>query len=238
MRPRFLLMAALLLVVAWGGWWYARTATQVAQVNASLRYHAERLRSQYRTLNLHADAVYATGFPWRFDVAVEGATLSMVDGDETFAVSIPQVTLTPVDREMGRYRVNLPATAAARYEKAGSAPEHYTITPDAMPQLMLDAVETSRPCGPLTGAPCAAVAADAPFTRFALGLPASIRLHLALGAESREVSFALIPLTIALYQPIPTTLNQPLEIFVRMLREALVYRTSANVVHDKRTKIL
>ena len=84
----------------------------------------------------------------------------------------------------------------------------------------------------------AAVAADAPFTRFALGLPASIRLHLALGAESREVSFALIPLTIALYQPIPTTLNQPLEIFVRMLREALVYRTSANVVHDKRAKIL
>lgn len=223
------MMVAVFFVAAllWLAIWHAMMSGDVARVKASIDYHYQHLREVNRTMSLKADAVYATGFPFSFMVAIEGATLSMVEGDETFAVEIPKLTLASSDAALGRYRVNLPATVEALYAKNGAPPEHYIVTPDAMPQLMLSAQNGNQRCGALTGVRCVPTEKNAPLVSYAVGVPASISLHMQLAGEVRDATFTLSPIAITLpiFQPIPQDMSRSLQLFVGVLREALVFKT-------------
>jgi hypothetical protein len=215
------------LTLAWFGVWYAMLAGDVARVKASLAYHNEAMRERSATVNLKFDAVYATGFPFRFAIGVDRATLSMIDGDESYAISIPRLTLEPTDASDGRYRVVLPDAIEALYAKSGAAPEHYTVRANPLPELALSARPARDRCGPMTGKTCAAVASDAPLVSYAVGLPSSITLTMTLGQESRDAAFPLMAISVPFFQDIPADMRYPLEMFVRVLREALVYSKEA-----------
>lgn len=229
-RPLLLIVGALGLVALWYGAWSAIVAPDVARVKASVAHHYTQLRTANRNVSLEADAVEAAGFPFAFNVRVTRATLSMVDGDETFAVSIPSLTLQTTDSSQGTYRVALPATVEALYAKNGAAPEHYSVTMDRVPKLSLSAKDAKQACGPLAGKPCEDVAADAPLISYAVGLPSRIVLHMQLGAKSRDAAFDLIAIDVPIYQEIPTSMSSPLQLFVGILREALVFNTPGNEV--------
>lgn len=216
---------ALLAVLVWFGIWYAMMADDVARVKATLTYHNEQFRDKRSTVNLKYDAVYATGFPFKFMVAVDRPTLSMVDGDESFAASFRHVTLELTDKTLWTYRVNLPATVEALYAKNGNAPEHYTSTADQMPGVLLSAQDGKKRCGPMVGTRCVALSPDAPLVSFALSLPASINLTMNLNGESRAANFPLPPLNVPIFQPIPEDVMWPLQLFVGIHREALVFKT-------------
>lgn len=205
-------------------------APDVARVKASIDYHYQQLRTHSRIMSLEADAVKASGFPFGFNIRVDRATLSMVDGGETFAVSIPSLTLTASDSSQGTYRVTLPATIEALYAKNGQAPEHYLVTADAIPQLNLSAADASVSCGPLTGKACTDVPSSAPIISYAVGLPGAITLHMQLGEKMRDARFELPRIQVPIYQQIPQDLSGPLQLFVGVLREALVYNTPGNEV--------
>lgn len=228
-----LLCAVLAFTILWLAAWYSMMAADVARVKASIAHHYQRLRELDPTISLKADAVYATGFPFRFEVAVERPTLSTVSTDETFSVSFPKVTLTKTDSGQGRYRVNLPNMVEALYAQNGKVPEHYTVTADVLPKVALSAMDSKTRCGPMMGARCADVSDDAPLISYALGLPKSITLHMTLGNESRDARFDLLPIdfNVPVFQPIPQKMSWPLELFVRVLREALVFKTPGNEVH-------
>lgn len=205
-------------------------AADVARVKASIDYHYQQLRSQSRIMSFEADSVAASGFPFAFNIRVVRATLSMVDGDETFAVSIPALTMASSDSGQGIYRVMLPSAMEALYAKNGSAPEHYVVTADEMPKLNLSAADASKPCGPIVGTPCVDVAEDAPLISFAVGLPKSITLRLQLADKTRDARFEMPAIHVPIYQPIPNDLTRPLQLFVGVLREALVFNTRGNEV--------
>jgi hypothetical protein len=224
--------SAVVLTLAWFGVWYAMLAGDVARVKASLAYHNEAFRATKSTVNFKADAVYPTGFPFRFAVGIDRPTLSMVDGDESFSVSFARVTLTPLDAAQGTYRLNLPAEVEALYAKNGQAPEHYFVTADMVPQVQLSARDAKARCGPMTGTPCPEVAADAVLASFALGLPKTITLTMTLNGASRAAAFPLSPIAInvPVFQPIPADVSWSLQLFVGVLREALVHKTPGNEV--------
>jgi hypothetical protein len=209
----------------WLGVWMLIMRGDVARVEASLKHHNEALRTASAYVNLKVDDVHATGFPFRFQVAVVRPTLSMVDGDESFSVSYDRVLLTPMDAGQGRYRVELPPEVEAMYAKSGAAPEHYFVVADVVPKLNLSAADSTKPCGPLVGKPCADVAADAPIISYAVGFPPSITLTMTLNGESRAANFTLPSLAVPIFQPIPAQVARPLQLFVGVLREALVYKT-------------
>lgn len=225
-----LVAVALALVLAWFGIWSLIMAPHVARVKASIDYHYQQLRTHSRVMSLEADSVTASGFPFAFNVRVNRATLSMVDGNETFAISIPSLTMTSSDSSQGTYRVHLPKTVEALYAQNGQAPEHYLVTPDSLPKLNLSATDATKPCGPLAGRKCVDVAANAPLISYAVGLPSSITLHMQLGEKTRDARFDLPPIQVPIYQPIPNDLSRPLQLFVGVLREALVYNTPGNEV--------
>ncbi|MFZ4540350.1 MAG: hypothetical protein ACOYNL_00890 [Rickettsiales bacterium] len=226
---RRLLQGAIIAAIIASGWfivWNILMAADIARVKTSIAYHYKELRTVNRTLSLEADAVYATGFPFRFDIAVKRATLSMVDGEETFAISIPLLTMEKTDSGQGTYRVILPSTVEALYAKNGSAPENYIVSADVMPKLNLSA--SKEMCGPLQGKRCSDVPADAPLVSYAIGLPKSITLHMTLANESRDANFTMPSIDIPIYQPIPKDMSRPLQLFVGVLREALVFKTPTN----------
>lgn len=213
------------LMLAWLAVWYYLMSDDVVRVKASLDQQTIKLRSHNHAVRLKADAVYATGFPFRFRVAVERATLSMVDGEETFAVSLPLVFLNASYAAQGTYRVTIPQPIEALYAKAGAAPENYQVNATPMPEIYLSAQDGKTRCGALTGVRCQSRDARAPFASYGVALPASVTLHMQLATESRDAAFNFITTPVPLYQPIPEDVSYPLQIFVGMLREALVFKT-------------
>ncbi len=213
------------LIVLWLAVWMLMMRGDVARVEASLKHHNEAFRTANTYVNLKYDDVHATGFPFRFQVAVVRPTLSMVDGDESFSVSFAKVLLTPTDAGQGRYRVDLPPEVEALYGKNGAVPEHYFVSADVVPQLSLSSADSKKPCGPMVGKTCEAVAADAPLISYAVGFPPSITLTMTLNGESRAASFKLPSVPVPVFQPIPSQVAGSLQLFVGVLREALVYKT-------------
>ncbi len=213
------------IALVWFGAWNWLMAADVARVKASMAHHNEAFRGKNAYVNFKADAVYATGFPFQFLVGVDRPTLSMVSGKESYSVSFAKVTLAPMDAGQGRYRLQLPTDVEALYANDGSAPEHYFVTADAVPSVLLDAQDVNARCGVLTGTACPAVAKDAPIQRFAVDFPSSITLRIQLNGQARDANFKFMSLTIPIYQPIPAEMERPLQLFVGMLREAMVYQT-------------
>lgn len=231
MRKLFILGAiALIALLGWFIAWYSIMAPDVARVQASFDHHYQRLRETNHNISLKADKIYATGFPFKFQVAVEKALLSVVDMNETFAVEVPKMTLTPIDAAQGRYRVDLPSTIEAFYAKDGATPERYFVTADAMPKLNVGASDSKMKCGPLTGKACEAVDVKAPLISYAVGVPKSITLKMELNGESRTETFGLAPMEInvPIYQEIPRNPSGSLQLFVGVLREALVFKTPSS----------
>ena len=210
----------------WYGVWRLLMADNVAQVDVSIHYQNQQFKTVTPTIVLKAESVEAAGFPLGFRVRVVRPVLSMIDGHETFAISLPSLELARTDATEGRYRVILPARFNALYAKDGAAPENYDVTMDAVPPVMLRAQGDSQQCSTFPGAArCAAVKADTPLISYAVATPKMLTLHMALNGDSRDATFELTPMVVPVFRAIPKTMDRPLQIFVGMLREALVFKT-------------
>ncbi|MES2984824.1 MAG: hypothetical protein V4735_06535 [Pseudomonadota bacterium] len=225
-KPIFLFAAALAVVLAWYGIWSGIMAADVARVRTSIEFQNQRLKANNRQMTLKSDGVSAVGFPFHFRVGVTRATLSMISGNETYAVSIPQLTLEPLSSDEGRYRVVLPPVVDAMYAVDGAPPESYIVTISPVPAVQLRAQGDSNTCSPFPGsARCPAVAADAPLISYAPQVPSSLTLDMQLNGETRTASFTMTPLNVPMFAPIPANMTHPLELFIGVLREALVFKT-------------
>ena len=206
---KFVTAAAIALVMGliWFGLWSWMMADDVAQVKATIAHHYKQLREHNQKTSIEADAVYATGFPFSFKVGVKRATISMVDMNETFAISIPLLTMKRLDDTT--FRLELPRTFEALYAKNGQAPENYVITADDLPAVKLKAD-----------------AADGALVAYAAQYPKTITLEMQLGAQKQQAQF-MMPVWANLvreYEAVPNDLSRPLQLFVGILREALIYQ--------------
>ena len=207
------------------GFWSWTISDDIARVRATIDHHNQQFKAGNRFVVLKSDGVSASGFPFAFHVKVTRPTLSMIYGKETFAVSLPALYLAPRNRAQGKYEVIIPNEIDALYAKDGEAPENYVVTLDKMPDILLRAQADSGECSMLPGAPpCPDVAADAPLISYAAKLPTRLTLHVTLGPESRDIGFDFMPLSIPIFAAIPTDADRPLQIFVGMLREAVVFK--------------
>jgi hypothetical protein len=229
LRVRKLIVILIIFLAVTFGWyvaWRAMLSADVARVKTSIAFQDQRFKTVNRFITFKANAVQPSGFPFHFRVVVKRPTLTMISGQETYAVSVDEISLTPVDSGQGRYRVSAPATVDALYAVSGGALENYRVTLSSVPALLLRAQGDSRECMDMPGsASCADVAADAPLISFAVQMPASLTLHATLNSDSRDIGFTFTPLNIPLFATIPANIDGPLQIFVGMLREALVYHT-------------
>jgi hypothetical protein len=217
------------VVLLYGGWyivWHSMMAADVRRVKATIDYQNQRFKDVNRAISLKAEEVAAAGFPFHFQVRVQRPELSVVSGNETDAVSIPEVILTPVNGDEGRYRVSISPRFEALYATNGHAPENYTVSVDPVPAILLRAQGDSRRCSNFPGSkPCDPVAAEAPLISFAVQLPRMITLRMALNGESKDAVFTMMPLDVPVFQTIPVAVDGPLEMFVGILRQALVFHT-------------
>lgn len=225
---RTLLLAIATIALTLGTYyaiWYHGLSDDVARVEATLAHHNAEFRKQNRWVTLKADSVGRTGFPFAARVLVKRPTLTFVRGDETYGVSLPWAMLTERDAASGTYEVTYTPTAEALYAKSGQAPEEYAVTPDHAPVLLMRAQGDSRECSPFLGAQrCPEVGAEAPLITFAVQLPESITLTMALNGKEKKANFKLIPVNIPLYQRIPAEMDRPVEMLVLILREALIHQ--------------
>ena len=67
------------------------------------------------------------------------------------------------------------------------------------------------------------MAADAPFITYAAQLPSRLVLNVGLNGKTQKIGFTLIPMGVPVFMQIPANVSYPLQTFVDMLREAMIY---------------
>ena len=204
---RCLMIAITIFLIVIGGWfvaWRSMMADDVALVQASIKHHSGTIKAATPTANFKVDGIAATGFPFRFRVALHRPTLTQIWDGESYAVSFEKIEL---EKSGNRYRVIAPAQMDAMYAKSGSAPERYRITLNEVPALLLKAKEGREP-----------------FTEFAAQLPRKLVLDVELNGQTKQIGFDFMPLNIPVFMPMPADVGRPLQIFVSMLREAMVFQ--------------
>lgn len=221
MRKLFSCVA--ILAVAAGAWyfvWQGIMEDKVAQVRATVDYHASMVRKHMPHGNFKADAVYATGFPFQFRVAVARPTLTQVWGDESFALSFASIELQSINPGEGRYRVHFTSPLDAIYARPGQPPERYHADAVRHPGVMLRAIGDSMRCGNLPGTADCTAEAGAPMISVAAEIPPGFTLDVTYNGNTRPVRFDYMALGVPVFVTIPHNLTNPLQVFVGMLREA------------------
>lgn len=203
---RRLIIAFIVVLLVSGGWfiaWRSMMADDVALVEANVKHHSRAIKAATPSAAFKVDGIAATGFPFKFRVVVHRPTLTQIWDGESYAVSFEKVEL---EKSGDRYRVIAPAQMDAMYAKTGNAPERYRITLSEVPALLLKAKEGQEP-----------------FTEFAAQLPRKLVLDATLNGTTKQIGFDFMPLNIPVFMLIPSDATRPLQIFVGMLREAMVY---------------
>lgn len=203
---RSLIIIVALLLVATGGWfvaWKSLMADDVARVQAGITHRYEAIKAVSPHTTFKVDGVYATGFPFTFRVAVHRPTLTQIWGGESYAISLEKLELTRVNDQ--RFEVLAPAEFDSMYAKDGQAPEQYRIRLNEVLSPWLE--------GQGDG-----------FTKYGVQLPKKLVLDVTLNGQTKQIGFDF-PLSLPYSADIPADASRPLQIFVGMLREAMVYST-------------
>jgi hypothetical protein len=213
------------LTIGWYIAWHWMLADDVARVKATIAYHNVQIKTANRATELRAHAVYASGFPFHFRVRVERPTLSYIFNDETYSASLRYADLTAKDSGQGSYEVSYPRQIEALYAKSGAAPESYVAIPDQPIDVLLRAQGDSQQCSNFPGGKrCDDVDAQAPLISYAARLPSSINLTMTLNGKTKTSNFQFPSLNLPIYRSIPADMNGSLQLFVGVLREAMVYQ--------------
>jgi hypothetical protein len=224
-KLKYALPALLIAFALWYGAWRALMAPQVAQVKASIAHHDAAIRAINRSASLRADGVSPAGFPFGFRVRVARPTLAEIWSKVSYAVSFESVELERVNTKEGRYRLILPDTVEAIYAEDGKAPERYVVKASTVPAVLLRATESSSRCPNIPGVkPCPPAADGAPLISFAVSLPSQLTLDASMSGQTKQIGFTFIAMEIPVFHAIPSNLSRPLQLFVGMLREALVFK--------------
>ena len=223
---KFYTVLVLLLVLTGGyyGFWRYQLSDDVARVEATIEHHNAEFRKHNRWVTLKADSVSPAGFPFASRVHVKRPTMTFVWGEETYGVSLPWAELSMRDAASGTYDVTYSPTAEAVYAKSGQAPEEYSVTPKETLKVLLRAQGDSRQCSPFPGgARCARVGVTDPLITYAVQVPESLTITMELNGKSKDAQFKMIPLNMPIFMTIPPEMDHPLELFIGMLREALIF---------------
>lgn len=202
-----ILFVVAVFAIALGAWYFAWRgimASDVAQVEATIEYHYRAIKEQTPTATFKADGVKATGFPFGFRVLVHRPTLTQVWGKESYAVSFEWMELER--KNATDYRVIAPNTFDAMYAIEGAAPEKYALNASELPSILLRAEGE-----------------EDPLLRFAAQMPKKLVLDVSLNGQTKQIGFDFLSVPIPFFTPLPTNVSYPLQIFVGMLREAMVF---------------
>jgi hypothetical protein len=224
---KFLTVLAILiaLVGAYYAYWRSTLSDHVARVEATIVHHNEEFRKHNRWITLKADSVEPAGFPFKAKLRVDRPTLTFVWGKETYGASFPYIELQPRNERSGSYDVLYPVPLEAVYAADGKAPEEYSVELVTPMPVILRAQGDSRACPNLPGTqPCKQVGATDPLISFAAQLPHKMVLKVGYLDDSSEIGFETVPLPVQVFMAIPKEADRPLQVFVNMLREAMIFQ--------------
>lgn len=228
-KPVLIGLVLLAVLSVWYLVWRSMLAEDVARVKASIEYQNHQFREKNRWITFKADKVRPSGFPFHARVRIVRPTLTFVWKDETYGASFPWMDLSARDADAGSYEVTYASHLEAVYAKSGQAPEEYKVTPKEPVAVLVRAQGDSRACPNLPGSkPCAAVGAADPLISYAVKIPAIFTITMEKDGATKDATFKLIPVAIPIYQKIPAEMDRPLELFVNILREAMVFQKDTN----------
>lgn len=227
MRRIFLVLAIIIgLIASYYGIWHYRLSDDVARIEATMKYHNDAFRAKNRWVTLKADSVKAHGFPFESKVRVTRPTLTFVWGQETFGASLPWADFSLRDTRTGTYDVLYSPWVEGVYARNGQAPEEYKVTPKIPLPVLMRAQGDSRECsimpGQGMGERCPAVGETDPLISYALKLPSSLTVTIESNGQSKEVMFQMMQTAMPIYMRVPAEMDRPLELFINILREAMI----------------
>lgn len=209
-------IAALIVVFILAVWywrWADAAALHVKRVEATIAHYNMLYKTPRYRATIKAASIYSSGFPFAKKVVLRELDVTMIEGNQTFGISLPQVVLRLDDAKHAQYDVSIAKDSSALYALSGLAPEQYQVSVGEMPSLTLGACIDKN---------CAAKPDDV--LQFVSGvLPRHLPLEATLRKKTQAIAFDF-PLPTPFSLMIPADISYALSIYVGMYREALVLR--------------
>jgi hypothetical protein len=214
MRRGFIitLLVTAIGIAAWVGVWRSGMGTHVALIERSIAHYNQQFKTSSSRSTLKVSGIEAAGFPFAQRVVLRNPSISMVWGEETYAVEMSYITLALEDEREGRYRVTLAPESNALYAQPNRAPESYHVLLNAAPDIWARAGQGATP--------------ETILTQIGIATPHDILLEARLGTSSKKIGFPARTMPLPLFIPIPNDPSRGVSLYVGMLREALVYGTA------------
>lgn len=209
----FFALAFILVLGAWYWSWSSAAAPHVSRVKATIAHYNEQYKTPRYRATIKTASISSGGFPFATRVVLREFEITMIEGNQTFAVTIPRVTLSLSNEKRGEYDVDVSKDSGAFYAISGQAPEQYRISVGDLPSISLRTCQEKD---------CMAKPGDV--LQFISGfLPRHLPLDATLNGKTQAIAFDF-PLPTPFSLPIPADISYPLSIYVGMYREALVLR--------------
>lgn len=219
---RLALSIACVCLVALAAWyikWSVSMEPHIARVEHTIDAYNQRFKTNAYRATLKANAIYASGFPFRRTVVIDTPNIAMVWHNETYAIEAQYLKLHFEDVSQGRYSIGLPAEIQALYATPNAVPEAYKVSITTPPSLWLRVKDTPFTC---KAAECLAPA-EAIFKEVGIQPHGSMLLSATLNGRNEHISFALQPIPKPYFMALPDDPSRAISVSVSMLREALVF---------------
>lgn len=215
MRSRQIIIASILLVLASVVQWYLATSDAKAHVEMSLKHWQQQFKQTNRHFQIRWDGIEIRGAPFTHEVVLINPTFSMISGNVSYALGARELSL--IESSAGNYALSFPDKAGrAAYAESGSMPEEYQFAWDNALTVQLFARDANHK-----------ISQQEPVSHIIALLPESLILTATLADKRQKISFNYREwqrVAIAQERPIPSDISGSLQIFVGMLREALVFQ--------------
>jgi hypothetical protein len=184
------------------------------EVLANIAHHQQRFNAgnNVSQLSIAYESADVTGFPFAKSVRLYRPSVRLALGAEQFYIDSATMELTPQDEANKRYAVVISPDLSVGYKSGQAAQETYRVHIREAPKIWLQAREGDAD-------------SSAMWAEYGVAFVSNkLILDVSNQAKSEQIGFPTMATQMPLWGSIPSNVNYPVQMFVGMLREALVFR--------------
>lgn len=189
--------------------WSGGADEQKAWVLANISHFEQQFTSNTAKVQFQYDSIEVLGFPFSHYVRFYQPALNLRVGAEHFYIALNRMDMMPDGDEQQRYQLEISNEMTVGYKSTGNVQESYRLHVSGLPKLWLQAAE-----GP----------APAHWSEYGVAFTGSLTLDVTNDQKSEKIGFNPMATPIPIWRKIPAHIHYPAQLFVGMLREAMVYR--------------
>lgn len=182
------------------------------QILKNLEHYEQVFTTPTAKLSFDYAAAKLDGFPFAKRVKLYQPSVTVQVGKEYYYIAANSIVFIPQGENRNRYQLEVSHDMSSSYKADNIEQENYRLYISGMPKIWLQ-TERGRS------------ADDLIWNEFGTAFETrTLVIDVSYGDKSEKIGFTPIPTTAPIWSKIPSFTHYPIQLFVGMLREAMIYR--------------